>query len=171
MTNAFRGVKWWKRNHTIKNLFVIFGVSRDKLSYIKFLDWLPKTMSGICRCKIKRILKITPLHLLKLFFRKTEECSSREAVRVQTNAQNLLWMARVKTELGGPRRFLPLIHSFRNLMKSFTEKKLTALMIAICFIYVIGNIPQIGVMILQNESVETMYSFQVSSQLLFKIII
>uniref|UniRef100_A0A914D041 G-protein coupled receptors family 1 profile domain-containing protein n=2 Tax=Acrobeloides nanus TaxID=290746 RepID=A0A914D041_9BILA len=53
----------------------------------------------------------------------------------------------------------------RNLMKSFTEKKLTALMIAICFIYVIGNIPQIGVMILQNESVETMYSFQMFRQI------
>uniref|UniRef100_A0AC34QS12 G-protein coupled receptors family 1 profile domain-containing protein n=1 Tax=Panagrolaimus sp. JU765 TaxID=591449 RepID=A0AC34QS12_9BILA len=48
----------------------------------------------------------------------------------------------------------------KNLMKSFTEKRLTALMIAICFIYVIGNVPQTIVMIFQNESTEAKFSFQ-----------
>lgn len=47
-------------------------------------------------------------------------------------------------------------------MRSFTEKKLTALMIAICLIYAIGNIPQMVVMVVQNEALESMYSFQVS---------
>ena len=45
--------------------------------------------------------------------------------------------------------------------KSFTEKKLTALMFSICVIYVIGNIPQILVMILQNEYMNGLYAFQV----------
>ena len=49
-----------------------------------------------------------------------------------------------------------------SLMKSFTEKRLTALMVAICFIYVIGNVPQTIVMIFQNESTETKFSFQVN---------
>jgi len=33
-------------------------------------------------------------------------------------------------------------HQLNTLMRSFTEKKLTALMIAICVIFAIGNIPQ-----------------------------
>lgn len=49
-----------------------------------------------------------------------------------------------------------------NVMKSFTEKKLTALMVAICFIYMIGNVPQMAVMVLQNETTENKYGFQVS---------
>ncbi|KAH7730248.1 Protein C17H11.1 [Aphelenchoides avenae] len=47
-----------------------------------------------------------------------------------------------------------------GVMRSFTEKKLTALMIAICLIYAIGNIPQMVVMVVQNEALESMYSFQ-----------
>ncbi|KAI1720592.1 7 transmembrane receptor (rhodopsin family) domain-containing protein [Ditylenchus destructor] len=47
-----------------------------------------------------------------------------------------------------------------HLMKSFTEKRLTALMAAICLIFVIGNVPQMVVMVLQNEALEDMYSFQ-----------
>uniref|UniRef100_A0A914R1C5 G-protein coupled receptors family 1 profile domain-containing protein n=1 Tax=Panagrolaimus davidi TaxID=227884 RepID=A0A914R1C5_9BILA len=47
-----------------------------------------------------------------------------------------------------------------SLMRSFTEKRLTALMVAICAIYMIGNFPQIVVMVFQNESTEAMYSFQ-----------
>ncbi|KAI3422082.1 hypothetical protein GPALN_012617 [Globodera pallida] len=39
-----------------------------------------------------------------------------------------------------------------SLMRSFTEKKLTALMIAICVIFAFGNIPQMVVMVVQNES-------------------
>lgn len=69
-------------------------------------------------------------------------------------------------------------------MRSFTEKKLTALMIAICVIFAIGNIPQMVVcggdssvstipytdilyfllqvvMVLQNESLDHSYNFQV----------
>lgn len=49
-----------------------------------------------------------------------------------------------------------------SLMRSFTEKRLTALMVAICAIYMIGNFPQIVVMVFQNESTEAMYSFQVN---------
>ncbi|TMS35204.1 hypothetical protein L596_002655 [Steinernema carpocapsae] len=48
-----------------------------------------------------------------------------------------------------------------SLLRSFTEKKLTALMISICFIYAIGNLPQIGVMVLQSETTEEMFGFQV----------
>ncbi|VDM45926.1 unnamed protein product [Toxocara canis] len=48
-----------------------------------------------------------------------------------------------------------------SLMRSFTEKKLTALMIAITFIFMIGNLPQTFVMVLQNESCESDFSFQV----------
>uniref|UniRef100_A0A914HI33 G-protein coupled receptors family 1 profile domain-containing protein n=1 Tax=Globodera rostochiensis TaxID=31243 RepID=A0A914HI33_GLORO len=52
-----------------------------------------------------------------------------------------------------------------SLMRSFTEKKLTALMIAICVIFAIGNIPQMVVMVVQNESLEHSYNFQVFRQL------
>uniref|UniRef100_A0A183BJC5 G_PROTEIN_RECEP_F1_2 domain-containing protein n=1 Tax=Globodera pallida TaxID=36090 RepID=A0A183BJC5_GLOPA len=45
-----------------------------------------------------------------------------------------------------------------SLMRSFTEKKLTALMIAICVIFAFGNIPQMVVM-------EHSYNFQVFRQL------
>uniref|UniRef100_A0A915AYF4 G-protein coupled receptors family 1 profile domain-containing protein n=1 Tax=Parascaris univalens TaxID=6257 RepID=A0A915AYF4_PARUN len=48
-----------------------------------------------------------------------------------------------------------------SLMRSFTEKKLTALMIAITFIFMIGNLPQTVVMVLQNDSHEYNFSFQV----------
>ncbi|VDN59962.1 unnamed protein product [Dracunculus medinensis] len=54
-------------------------------------------------------------------------------------------------------------HSTRtenSLMRSFTEKKLTALMVAICLIFMIGNLPQTFVMVLQNEARETNYEFQ-----------
>lgn len=77
-------------------------------------------------------------------------------------------------------------------MKSFTEKKLSALMLAICIIYgiifpndlicivtfprnlfafqlkfiffvlAIGNLPQMAVMILQNEGMNNSYKFQVT---------
>uniref|UniRef100_A0A915AX93 G-protein coupled receptors family 1 profile domain-containing protein n=1 Tax=Parascaris univalens TaxID=6257 RepID=A0A915AX93_PARUN len=47
-----------------------------------------------------------------------------------------------------------------SLMRSFTEKKLTALMIAITFIFMIGNLPQTVVMVLQNDSHEYNFSFQ-----------
>lgn len=50
-------------------------------------------------------------------------------------------------------------------MKSFTEKKLTVLMIVICIIFLLGNVPQIIVMILQNESMEHNFNFQVSLKL------
>ncbi|KAI6225525.1 G-PROTEIN-RECEP-F1-2 domain-containing protein [Aphelenchoides fujianensis] len=46
-------------------------------------------------------------------------------------------------------------------MKSFTEKKLTALMIAICTIYLFGNLPQMAVMVFQNESTDSVWGFQV----------
>ncbi|KAI6199414.1 putative G-protein coupled receptor [Aphelenchoides besseyi] len=46
-------------------------------------------------------------------------------------------------------------------MKTFTEKKLTALMISICIIFVFGNVPQIIVMLAQNEKLDSHYSFQV----------
>ncbi|CAD5232823.1 unnamed protein product [Bursaphelenchus xylophilus] len=48
-----------------------------------------------------------------------------------------------------------------NVMKSFTEKKLTALMVCICLIYLIGNLPQMVVMVLQNETMEDKFGFQV----------
>uniref|UniRef100_A0A1I7YDS4 G_PROTEIN_RECEP_F1_2 domain-containing protein n=1 Tax=Steinernema glaseri TaxID=37863 RepID=A0A1I7YDS4_9BILA len=48
-----------------------------------------------------------------------------------------------------------------SLLRSFTEKKLTALMISICFIYVIGNLPQTVVMVLQSETTEELFGFQV----------
>ncbi|CAI5455798.1 unnamed protein product [Caenorhabditis angaria] len=48
-----------------------------------------------------------------------------------------------------------------TLMKSFTEKKLTALMISICFIFILGNVPQMIVMVLQNEAMENVFGFQV----------
>uniref|UniRef100_A0AC35FR77 G-protein coupled receptors family 1 profile domain-containing protein n=1 Tax=Panagrolaimus sp. PS1159 TaxID=55785 RepID=A0AC35FR77_9BILA len=48
----------------------------------------------------------------------------------------------------------------QQLLCNFTEKRLTALMVAICAIYMIGNFPQIVVMVFQNESTEAMYSFQ-----------
>ncbi|CAI2357962.1 unnamed protein product [Caenorhabditis sp. 36 PRJEB53466] len=46
------------------------------------------------------------------------------------------------------------------LMRSFTEKKLTVLMITICIIFLLGNVPQIIVMILQNEAMENNFNFQ-----------
>ncbi|KAL3083161.1 hypothetical protein niasHS_010963 [Heterodera schachtii] len=52
-----------------------------------------------------------------------------------------------------------------SLMRSFTEKKLTALMVAICVIFAFGNIPQMVVMVIQNESLEHSYKFQVFRQL------
>ncbi len=52
-------------------------------------------------------------------------------------------------------------------IKSFTEKKLTVLMIAICIIYIIGNIPQTVVMIFQSDATKNEYGFQVWIQLLF----
>ncbi|CAB3399578.1 unnamed protein product [Caenorhabditis bovis] len=48
-----------------------------------------------------------------------------------------------------------------NLMKSFTEKKLTVLMISICFIFIFGNLPQMIVMVIQNEALENVFGFQV----------
>ncbi|KAK0395496.1 hypothetical protein QR680_001308 [Steinernema hermaphroditum] len=48
-----------------------------------------------------------------------------------------------------------------SLLRSFTEKKLTALMISICLIYVIGNLPQTVVMVLQSETTEELFGFQV----------
>uniref|UniRef100_A0A914LRU8 G-protein coupled receptors family 1 profile domain-containing protein n=1 Tax=Meloidogyne incognita TaxID=6306 RepID=A0A914LRU8_MELIC len=51
-----------------------------------------------------------------------------------------------------------------TLMRSFTEKKLTALMVAICVIFVVGNIPQMVVMAMQNEALDNAFSFQVFRQ-------
>ncbi|VDM63282.1 unnamed protein product [Angiostrongylus costaricensis] len=47
-----------------------------------------------------------------------------------------------------------------NLVRSFSEKKLTVLMVAICVIFILGNIPQMLVMILQNEAMDNLYGFQ-----------
>ncbi|CAJ0608955.1 unnamed protein product [Cylicocyclus nassatus] len=47
-----------------------------------------------------------------------------------------------------------------NLVRSFSEKKLTALMVVICVIYILGNLPQMLVMVLQNEAMENSYGFQ-----------
>ncbi|CEF60021.1 G protein-coupled receptor, rhodopsin-like family and GPCR, rhodopsin-like, 7TM domain-containing protein [Strongyloides ratti] len=47
------------------------------------------------------------------------------------------------------------------LIKSFVERKVTTLMFSICLIYALGNLPQMAVMLLQNEQMETQYSFQV----------
>uniref|UniRef100_A0A0K0FCL1 G_PROTEIN_RECEP_F1_2 domain-containing protein n=1 Tax=Strongyloides venezuelensis TaxID=75913 RepID=A0A0K0FCL1_STRVS len=47
------------------------------------------------------------------------------------------------------------------LIKSFVERKVTTLMFAICLIYALGNLPQMAVMLLQNEQMETQYSFHV----------
>lgn len=47
-----------------------------------------------------------------------------------------------------------------NVLRSFSERRLTVLMIVICIIFLLGNIPQIIVMILQNESMENNYKFQ-----------
>jgi hypothetical protein len=57
-----------------------------------------------------------------------------------------------------------------HLMRSFTERKLTALMIAICFIYIIGYIPQTLVMLLQSETTENMFGFQVRRKSLIQSI-
>uniref|UniRef100_A0A0N4ZW87 G_PROTEIN_RECEP_F1_2 domain-containing protein n=1 Tax=Parastrongyloides trichosuri TaxID=131310 RepID=A0A0N4ZW87_PARTI len=46
------------------------------------------------------------------------------------------------------------------LIKSFVERKVTTLMFAICLIYALGNLPQMVVMLLQNEQMDTQYSFQ-----------
>lgn len=54
---------------------------------------------------------------------------------------------------------------YTGLARSFAEKKLTALMLGICVIFMLGNIPQIIVMVLQNEAMEYVYGFQVSSLL------
>ncbi|RCN53682.1 hypothetical protein ANCCAN_00176 [Ancylostoma caninum] len=50
-----------------------------------------------------------------------------------------------------------------NLVRSFSEKKLTALMVVICVIFILGNLPQMIVMVLQNEAMDNQYGFQVSS--------
>ncbi|EFP03639.1 hypothetical protein GCK72_025363 [Caenorhabditis remanei] len=47
------------------------------------------------------------------------------------------------------------------LVRSFTENRLTVLMIVICVIFLLGNVPQIIVMILQNEAMEHNFKFQV----------
>ncbi|EPB76787.1 7 transmembrane receptor [Ancylostoma ceylanicum] len=47
-----------------------------------------------------------------------------------------------------------------NLVRSFSEKKLTALMVVICVIFILGNLPQMIVMVLQNEAMDNQYGFQ-----------
>ncbi|VDM83521.1 unnamed protein product [Strongylus vulgaris] len=47
-----------------------------------------------------------------------------------------------------------------NLIRSFSEKKLTALMVVICVIFILGNLPQMLVMVLQNEAMDNLYGFQ-----------
>jgi hypothetical protein len=47
------------------------------------------------------------------------------------------------------------------LLKSFTEKKLTVLMFAICIIYLIGNLPQAAIMVLHTDAMESKFGFQV----------
>uniref|UniRef100_A0A914VV81 G-protein coupled receptors family 1 profile domain-containing protein n=1 Tax=Plectus sambesii TaxID=2011161 RepID=A0A914VV81_9BILA len=47
------------------------------------------------------------------------------------------------------------------LLKSFTEKKLTVLMIAICIIYLIGNLPQAVNMVLHTDEMENKFSYQI----------
>ncbi|CAJ0933784.1 unnamed protein product, partial [Mesorhabditis belari] len=54
---------------------------------------------------------------------------------------------------------------FASVVKSFTEKKLTVLMVAICFIFILGNVPQMLVMLFQNEATEQLYGFQLYRQL------
>uniref|UniRef100_A0A7E4VJQ2 G_PROTEIN_RECEP_F1_2 domain-containing protein n=1 Tax=Panagrellus redivivus TaxID=6233 RepID=A0A7E4VJQ2_PANRE len=48
-----------------------------------------------------------------------------------------------------------------TLMRSFTEKRLTTLMMIICIVYALGNVPQTIVMLFQNESKEATYNFQI----------
>jgi hypothetical protein len=73
----------------------------------------------------------------------------------------------------------PLVRQTQtSLFKSFTEKKLTGLMASICIIYgshfptienniqmvsiiAIGNLPQMAVMVFQNEALNSAYNFQV----------
>ncbi|GMT07802.1 hypothetical protein PENTCL1PPCAC_29976, partial [Pristionchus entomophagus] len=47
-----------------------------------------------------------------------------------------------------------------SVYRSFTEKKLTVLMVAICIIFLIGNLPQMIIMSVQDESKEGVYRFQ-----------
>ncbi|KAK6034447.1 hypothetical protein COOONC_28049 [Cooperia oncophora] len=47
-----------------------------------------------------------------------------------------------------------------NLVRSFSEKKLTVLMVVICVIFILGNLPQMLVMVLQNEAMDNLYGFQ-----------
>lgn len=56
---------------------------------------------------------------------------------------------------------LPIVRREESyFMRSFTEGRLTILMAVICIIFVVGNIPQIVVMILQNEAMEHNFKFQ-----------
>lgn len=48
-----------------------------------------------------------------------------------------------------------------SLYRSFTEKKLTVLMAVICVIYMLGNLPQMIIMSVQDESKEGVWKFQV----------
>ncbi|VDK50316.1 unnamed protein product [Anisakis simplex] len=67
---------------------------------------------------------------------------------------------RIKFINGRWRKMLLFRRESASLMRSFTEKKLTALMFSITFIFLIGNLPQIFVMVLQNEAIEGNFSFQ-----------
>ena len=48
-----------------------------------------------------------------------------------------------------------------HVLRSFTEKKLTVLMFVICVIYITGNVPQLAIMMFQDESKEFNVQFQV----------
>ncbi|KAF8353944.1 hypothetical protein PRIPAC_95567 [Pristionchus pacificus] len=51
-----------------------------------------------------------------------------------------------------------------SLYRSFTEKKLTVLMAVICVIYMLGNLPQMIIMSVQDESKEGVWKFQILRQ-------
>ncbi|PAV57712.1 hypothetical protein WR25_23322, partial [Diploscapter pachys] len=62
--------------------------------------------------------------------------------------------------MGGTAQSPSSKREYTHLIKSFAEKKLTVLMISICIIFILGNVPQMLVMVLQNESMETVFGFQ-----------
>ncbi|KAK5980034.1 G protein-coupled receptor rhodopsin family and GPCR rhodopsin 7TM domain-containing protein [Trichostrongylus colubriformis] len=61
---------------------------------------------------------------------------------------------------GGPDSVLSSARRESNLVRSFSEKKLTVLMVVICVIFILGNLPQMLVMVLQNEAMDNLYGFQ-----------
>ncbi|KHN86073.1 putative G-protein coupled receptor [Toxocara canis] len=142
--------KWRKGNNVeflcVEPIFSLFNYYKMSREFIRFICIIAM---AILNAVIARKLQIAKRKRRRMILRpKANSLSVKLPSNADTNSQELCYQ-------GGSKR------ETNSLMRSFTEKKLTALMIAITFIFMIGNLPQTFVMVLQNESCESDFSFQV----------